>query len=196
MREKSILLQWNPGRGNELLVTEVLGPLLDIIYLYKESQSYNYVPGTTEDCDAGWNYFENRFHDIYRALNQNLYISHGVYLKVLRIIEEMQCFVRKFSGAEGLAERYFAANPNLRFFTTGFQIWEEDEAAYEFAVASGALLYVPAEDDFVLREAYFAEKRRADEKKNFQHDTDDFFVMELAYALRLIFLTDLAEYAA
>lgn len=141
-------LKWNPDRGNELLVAEVLGPLLDIIYLYKESCSYNYVPGTTEDCDAGWKYFENRFHDIYRALNQNLYITHGVYVKVLRIIEEIQCFVRSFSGVEGLAERYFA------------------------------------------------ERQRMNDENNFQHDKDDFFVAELAYALRRIFLKDLAEYTA
>jgi len=96
-----------------MLIEEVLRPLLEIIYLYKESNYYNYVPGTEEDSDAGWKYFEKRFRDIYCGLNQNLYISQEVYLKVHKIIEEIQTFVRMFSGADGLSERYFEINPNL-----------------------------------------------------------------------------------
>lgn len=117
--------KWSHNMGNELLVREVLNPLLDIIFLYKESECYNYVPETRDDVDAGWNYFERRFNNIYRALNQNLYISHKIYLKVLKIIEEIQMFVRSFSYAE-----------------------------------------------------------------------DDFFMAELAYTIRVLFLNDLTEYAA
>jgi len=188
--------KWSHNMGNEFLVREVLNPLLDIIFLYKESECYNYVPETRDDVDAGWNYFERRFNNIYRALNQNLYISHKIYLKVLKIIEEIQMFVRSFSYAEGLPERFFDINPNLKFYRVAFTMKDEDSDAYEYAVANDMISYVPLEDEFIAREEYFSNKRRLDKEKNFQHDEDDFFMAELAYTIRVLFLNDLTEYAA
>ena len=63
-----------------LLVKEVLSPLLEIIYLYKRSQAYNYVPDRKEDCDAGWNYFENKFNKIYKGLNENIFLTEIEYI--------------------------------------------------------------------------------------------------------------------
>ena len=68
-----------------LLVKEVLSPLLEIIYLYKRSQAYNYVPDRKEDCDAGWNYFENKFNKIYKGLNENIFLTEIEYEKAKNI---------------------------------------------------------------------------------------------------------------
>ena len=80
-----------------LLVKEVLSPLLEIIYLYKRSQAYNYVPDRKEDCDAGWNYFENKFNKIYKGLNENIFLTEIEYEKAKNIITEIKAFVRSFS---------------------------------------------------------------------------------------------------
>lgn len=194
MGEKPVL-RWKHTAGNELLIREVLEPLLEIVYLYKASSCYNYVPGTTEDCDAGWNYFEKRFQDIYRAVDANLYISGETCEKVKRIVMEMQRFVRSFSGAEGLSERFFQANPNLRFFRTAFELRAESREAYETAVESGLLSYVPSGRDFVKKTIYFGRKYRMARDNNFHYDKDDFFMQELSWAVRLLFLNDLTEYS-
>ncbi|WP_373898729.1 hypothetical protein ACER0A_005365 [Haloimpatiens sp. FM7315] len=188
--------KWSFSTENELLIREVLNPLLNIIFLYKESDGYNYVPGTKDDVDAGWNYFEKKFNNIYRALDQNLYISNNTYLKVIKIIEEIQAFVRSFSYVEGLPERYFDINPNLKFYRVGFFIKDEDPKAYKYAVTNDMISYVPLETEFITREEYFSNKRRMDKELNFKHDEDDFFMEELAYTIRLVFLNDLTEYAA
>lgn len=187
--------RWNYSKSNELLIRHVLGQLLEIVYLYKESSCYNYAPGISE-AHTGWDYFENRFNEIYKGLNQNLYISHKVYLKVLRIIEEVKRFVKSYSYAEGVEERYFDINPNLRFYRIAFTMKEEDENAYNFAVAHDMITYVPSKEDFIAREEYFNEKRRFDNEFNFQHNDDDFFIEELAYTIRLLFLKDINEYVA
>ncbi|NBK91252.1 hypothetical protein D5278_04515 [bacterium 1XD21-13] len=184
--------RWNKSPGCKMLIEEVLRPLLEIIYLYKESNYYNYVPGTEEDSDAGWKYFEKRFRDIYCGLNQNLYISQEVYLKVHKIIEEIQTFVRMFSGADGLSERYFEINPNLLFYRCPFDLKEEDEKAYEIARQNGLLGYVPSEEDFTRRKRYFSVKNEWSDRNNFYYDREDFFMQELAYTLRLVFLKELS----
>ncbi len=40
--------------ANQLLVEKVIDPLLKIVYEYKVSNSYNYIPGTKED---GWDHY-------------------------------------------------------------------------------------------------------------------------------------------
>lgn len=186
--------RWNKSLGCKMLIKEVFRPLLEIIYLYKESNYYNYVPGTEEDSDAGWKYFEKRFLDIYCGLDQNLYISQETYLKVHKIIEEIQTFVRMFSGTDGLPERYFKINPNLIFYRSSFDLKEEDEKSYEIARQNGLLGYVPSEEDFVRRKRYFLMKNERSERNNFHYDREDFFMQELAYTLRLVFLRELSEH--
>lgn len=178
------------NKGNELLMSNVLNPLLDIICLYKETDDYNHEPGAGEDSD-GWDYFQKRFYDLYRGLEQNLYISHDKYLAVHKVIDEVKAFVCSFEGADGLPERYFEINPNLRFYRTAFDLWEEDKQAYGFAVSNNLLAYVPTGQDFKEQEAYFEAKEQYSKGYNFQYNKDDFFMMELAHTLRMVFLQDL-----
>lgn len=193
--------RWVHNAGSEMLIKEVLSPLLDIIFLYKESSFYNYVPGTNEDCDAGWAYFEKRFQRIYRGLDQNLYISYTVYKKVYQIIEEIQQFVRSCSGVDSLAERYFEVNPNLRFYRSAFAFYdesnyEESRELYEAVRSFARFDYEPEREDVMESRLYFAEKEKRNKECNFGYDRDDFFVLEMAYTLRLMFLKEIGEYDA
>ena len=178
------------NKGNELLMTNVLSPLLDIIYLFKETDDYNHEPGADKDSN-GWDYFQKRFCDLYGALEQNLYISHDKYLAVRKIIDEVKAFVCSCESADGLPERYFEINPNLRFYRTAFDLWEEDKQAFGFAVSNNLLAYVPTGQDFKEQEAYFEAKEQYSKGYNFQYDKEELFMMELAYTLRMVFLQDL-----
>ena len=42
----NLLKKIEPNKCNEIIMSDILKPLLDIIYQLKESQNYNYVPGT------------------------------------------------------------------------------------------------------------------------------------------------------
>ncbi len=70
--------RWVHNAGSEMLIKEVLSPLLDIIFLYKESSFYNYVPGTNEDCDAGWAYFLKYYlfiNTLYAYIKDTYYLT-------------------------------------------------------------------------------------------------------------------------
>ncbi len=184
----------NPSKAYDMLMNDVLAPLLNIIYLYKESQGYNDIPdGDKEDADAGWDYFSKRFYEIYAGLNKNLYLDPDTYQKIYRIIEEIQAFVRAFSYADGLAERYFEANPNLRFFRVAFGLRDASVEAYEMCVRGNRFAYVPKEEDFWVCKQYFYEQEQLSKSRNFRYDEEDLFMKELGIAVRTVFLKALCD---
>lgn len=157
-------MMWSNNVGNEILLKDVLDKLLEIIYLYKESRHYSCLPGEAENSDTVRKYFESRFSDISGTLYPNSYIPYKVKLRVEKIVGEVRHFVTVSAGAEGLVKRFFSVNPNLLFYT--------------------------GVSDF--KEEYFSELRRQDEKC-LKYDEDDFFMMELAYALRILFYNALSD---
>lgn len=175
-----------PPAGLKLLQSKVLNPLMKIIYQYKESDAYNKIPGKTEQSADSLEYFDGRFNSIYSALNQNLYISRKTYTRIFNIIREIQSFVHSFDGAEGLPERYFGINPNLKFHRVGFTKIN-GHYLYE-TVPPYMLTYIPKYGEAAAKEAYFAAKEREDKTLNLHRDADDFFIEDLAYTLRLVFL--------
>jgi len=173
--------------GTTMLINDVLEPLISILYSYKDSHGFNYVPGTNEDTKAGWDYFERKFNEVYAGLNKNIYIGWHLYIKVLKIIREMQYFVRSFSGASGVADRYFKTNPNLKYYRMAFELRESDEESYNFAAENNLLDYVPTEAEFEDRKDYLKWTLEMTDDYNFGYTTDDYFIHELVYALRLQF---------
>ncbi len=105
----------------------------------------------------------------------------------------MQAFVRAYSGADGLPERYFKINPQLRYYTAAFGLRDEDEGAFRLAAENGLLSYVPEETEFRHRENYFKRKEAKSDAFNFRYDRDDFFMQELAFTLRSIFIEALID---
>lgn len=180
-------------RAKELLITEVLSPLLEIVYLYKRSECYNFVPDTHEDADAGWTYFENKFNEIYKGLNTNIWLKPNEYKKAKNIITEVKGFVRLFSAADGLPERYFRINPDLRFYRVAFGIQEESDKLFYQTAANNRLAYVPTIEDFADKKQYFKNCEKCSEDYNFRQDEDDFFMDELAYTVRKVFIHDFKE---
>jgi len=112
------------------------------------------VPGTN-GLEDGYDYIENRFNSIYSALNGNLFIKN-IYEILLNIIQEMHGFVRSYSCAEGLPERYFEINLNLKYYRIGFKLQTEDEEAYKPAVDKGMLSYILAAHEFIAKELNFS----------------------------------------
>ena len=175
-----------PSAGLNHLQSKVLNPLMKIIYQYKESDAYNKIPGETGQTADSLEYFDGRFKSIYSALNQNLYISQKTYTRIFNIIREIQSFVHSFEGAEGLPERYFSINPNLKFYRVGFT---KINGRYLYETVPPYMLsYVPKYGEAAAKEAYFAAKEREDQTLDLHRDEDDFFIEELAYTLRLVFL--------
>lgn len=182
------------SKANDMLIKDVVEPLLSIIYLYKDSSGYTYEPDTNKDTDKGWKYFERRFTEIYKALNKNLYISHNVYCKIYRIIEGVHSFARQYSRADGLPEIFFEANPNLRFYRSVFDIKESNPDLYEKFLKKSAFPYIPTNHDLIMHDIYFEEKRKYSEKLNLHYDDDDLFIQELANTVRIMFINILAEH--
>lgn len=48
----------------------------------------------------------------------------------------------------------------------------------------------------IAKELNFSNKEKLREKYNFRHNEDDYFMHELAYTIRVVFLNDLKEYQA
>lgn len=171
------------------LYERILSRLLEIIYLCKRSSFYNYIPDSEED---GWEYFAHMFNEVEKELNKNLLLSQIDYKKLKIIICEIKSFVRSFSGADGLTERYFDANPNLRFFRVAFGIQESDDELFYMVAAKKMISYVPKIKDFSEKEKYFELKNKENKLHNYREDEDDYFMTELAVAVRKVFLNELS----
>lgn len=167
----------------------ILKRLLEIVYLYKRSSAYNYIPDTKED---GWDYFTIKFNDIAIELNQDLTLSKNEYDKINAITLEIKSFVRSFEGADSLSNRYFDANPNLRFFQIAYQIQEESDKLFYQIAAKNMLSYVPKIRDFSERDQYLKRKKKESQVNNYREDEEDLFMTELALALRVVFQNELS----
>jgi hypothetical protein len=53
-KERKMMYSMKEKMMYEMTINNILNPLLEIVYEYKASNAYNYVPGTSEDTKAGW----------------------------------------------------------------------------------------------------------------------------------------------
>lgn len=166
----------------EMTINSILNPLLDILYEYKASDGYNYVPGTKEDPHAGWDYYGKRFQSIFKALHANIFLSEKQYRFIHSIIEGLFSFVRKFEYADGLPDLFLQANEKLNFYLLAFTVPESQRALFREKLNG-----MPTDEELSVADHYHASLRQKNEKLNLQLDTDDFFVDELAYAVRQLF---------
>lgn len=171
------------------LSEKILKPLLDIVYQYKISHAYGYIPGTKKD---GWEYYDYKIKKIYSTLDSMVGLSEETYEKAKNIILEIHTFTKQFSHAEGLPKRYFKHNPNLRYYITAYKFLE-DSSMQTFAelVVNKRFKYVPTYEEIQARADYFGCKYEESKELNLQYDEDDFFIEEVAKALRTVFLKDI-----
>lgn len=177
------------NKCNELLINSILEPLLDIIYQYKDSQAYNYVPGATTDSNAGWEYYGKKFREIYKAINKNIFLSEYEYRKIYEIVQGVQSFTRKFSDADGLSDSFFEANQNLNFYAFAFSEDGKQCRAYLKIQQDNG----PTEREYLMSDAYHGRNNIRNEELNLHFDRDDFFIEELAYTVRLMFIQIITE---
>ena len=103
------------NKCNEMIINDILNPLLRIIYALRESDNFNNIPGTDVGKKTGWDYYTSEFNNIYRAINCNLFLSEYQYREIYKTVQGIHSYTRKFSGSDGLQDFFCEANENLHY---------------------------------------------------------------------------------
>lgn len=177
----------------EMVVRDVVEPLLLVIFLYKVSDCYNKLHDDEGNCGECHPCLEARFRTIIASLSANIFLNQEQYVAMRRIVDEVQHFVYSYESADGLPNRWYEANKNLRYYTSPYALYEESPEAFEYAVQMEALRFVPEdiERDMKERAGYFEKRKAYCKENNLEYDEDDWLMEELAYALRIIVSNDL-----
>ena len=177
------------NKCNEMIINDILNPLLRIIYALRESDNFNNIPGTDVGKKTGWDYYTSEFNNIYRAINCNLFFSEYQYREIYKTVQGIHSYTRKFSGADGLQDFFFEANENLHYYTFAFSEDGKRCKNYLKIRQDNAL----TENEYSTSEIYHAKNTLRNDELNLRFEEEDFFVEELAYAVRVIFINIIRE---
>ena len=176
------------NKCNEMIINDILNPLLRIIYALRESDNFN-NPGTDVGKKTGWDYYTSEFNNIYRAINCNLFLSEYQYREIYKTVQGIHSYTRKFSGADGLQDFFFEANENLHYYTFAFS--EDGKRCKNYLKIRQD--NAPTENEYSTSEIYHAKNALRNDELNLRFEEEDFFVEELAYAVRVIFINIIRE---
>lgn len=177
------------NKCNEMIINDILNPLLRIIYALRESDNFNDIPGTDVGKKTGWDYYTSEFNNIYRAINCNLFLSEYQYREIYKTVQGIHSYTRKFSGADGLQDFFFEANENLHYYTFAFS--EDGKRCKNYLKIRQD--NAPTENEYSTSEIYHAKNTLRNDELNLRFEEEDFFVEELAYAVRVIFINIIRE---
>ena len=177
------------NKCNEMIINDILNPLLRIIYALRESDNFNNIPGTDVGKKTGWDYYTSEFNNIYRAINCNLFLSEYQYREIYKTVQGIHSYTRKFSGADGLQDFFFEANENLHYYTFAFS--EDGKRCKNYLKIRQD--NAPTENEYSTSEIYHAKNALRNDELNLRLEEEDFFVEELAYAVRVIFINIIRE---
>lgn len=177
------------NKCNEMIINDILNPLLRIIYALRESDNFNNIPGTDVGKKTGWDYYTSEFNNIYRAINCNLFLSEYQYREIYKAVQGIHSYTRKFSGADGLQDFFFEANENLHYYTFAFS--EDGKRCKNYLKIRQD--NAPTENEYSTSEIYHAKNALRNDELNLRFEEEDFFVEELAYAVRVIFINIIRE---
>lgn len=177
------------NKCNEMIINDILNPLLRIIYALRESDNFNNIPGTDVGKKTGWDYYTSEFNNIYRAINCNLFLSEYQYREIYKTVQGIHSYTRKFSGADGLQDFFFEANENLHYYTFAFS--EDGKRCKNYLKIRQD--NAPTENEYSTSEIYHAKNALRNDELNLRFEEEDFFVEELAYAVRVIFINIIKE---
>lgn len=177
------------NKCNEMIINDILNPLLRIIYALRESDNFNNIPGTDVGKKTGWDYYTSEFNNIYRAINCNLFLSEYQYREIYKTVQGIHSYTRKFSGADGLQDFFFEANENLHYYTFAFS--EDGKRCKNYLKIRQD--NAPTENEYSTSEIYHAKNTLRNDELNLRFEEEDFFVEELAYAVRAIFINIIME---
>ena len=177
------------NKCNEMIINDILNPLLRIIYALRENDNFNNIPGTDVGKKTGWDYYTSEFNNSYRAINCNLFFSEYQYREIYKTVQGIHSYTRKFSGADGLQDFFFEANENLHYYTFAFSEDGKRCKNYLKIRQDNAL----TENEYSTSEIYHAKNTLRNDELNLRFEEEDFFVEELAYAVRVIFINIIME---
>ena len=177
------------NKCNEMIINDILNPLLRIIYALRESDNFNNIPGTDVGKKTGWDYYTSEFNNIYRAINCNLFLSVYQYREIYKTVQGIHSYTRKFSGADDLQDFFFEANENLHYYTFAFS--EDGKRCKNYLKIRQD--NAPTENEYSTSEIYHAKNTLRNDELNLRFEEEDFFVEELAYAVRVIFINIIRE---
>lgn len=177
------------NKCNEMIINDILNPLLRIIYALRENDNFNNIPGTDVGKKTGWDYYTSEFNNSYRAINCNLFFSEYQYREIYKTVQGIHSYTRKFSGAAGLQDFFFEANENLHYYTFAFSEDGKRCKNYLKIRQDNAL----TENEYSTSEIYHAKNTLRNDELNLRFEEEDFFVEELAYAVRVIFINIIRE---
>lgn len=177
------------NKCNEMIINDILNPLLRIIYALRESDNFNNIPGTDVGKKTGWDYYTSKFNNIYRAINCNLFLSEYQHREIYKTVQGIHSYTRKFSGADGLQDFFFEANENLHYYTFAFS--EDGKRCKNYLKIRQD--NAPTENEYSTSEIYHAKNTLRNDELNLRFEEEDFFVEELAYAVRVIFINIIRE---
>ena len=177
------------NKCNEMIINDILNPLLRIIYALRESDNFNNIPETDVGEETGWEYYRVEFNNIYRAINCNLFLSEYQYREIYKTVQGIHSYTRKFSGADGLQDFFFEANENLHYYTFAFS--EDGKRCKNYLKIRQD--NAPTENEYSASEVYHAKNTLRNDELNLRFEEEDFFVEELAYAVRVIFIHIIRE---
>ena len=81
------------NKCNEMIINDILNPLLRIIYALRESDNFNNIPGTDVGKKTGWDYYTSEFNNIYRAINCNLFLSEYQYREIYKTVQGIHSYL-------------------------------------------------------------------------------------------------------
>ena len=177
------------NKCNEMIINDILNPLLRIIYALGENDNFNNIPGTDVGKKTGWDYNTSEFNNSYRAINCNLFFSEYQYREIYKTVQGIHSYTRKFSGADGLQDFFFEANENLHYYTFAFS--EDGKRCKNYLKIRQD--NAPTENEYSTSEIYHAKNTLRNDELNLRFEEEDFFVEELAYAVRVIFINIIRE---
>lgn len=177
------------NKCNEMIINDILNPLLRIIYALRENDNFNNIPGTDVGKKTGWDYYTSEYNNIYRAINCNLFLSEYQYREIYKTVQGIHSYTRKFSGADGLQDFFFEANENLHYYTFAFS--EDGKRCKNYLKIRQD--NAPTENEYSTSEIYHAKNTLRNDELNLRFEEEDFFVEELAYAVRVIFINIIKE---
>lgn len=177
------------NKCNEMIINDILNPLLRIIYALRENDNFNNIPGTDVGKKTGWDYYTSEFNNSYRAINCNLFFSEYQYREIYKTVQGIHSYTRKFSGADGLQDFFFEANENLHYYTFAFN--EDGKRCKNYLKIRQD--NAPTENEYSTSEIYHAKNALRNDELNLRFEEEDFFVEELAYAVRVIFINIIRE---
>ena len=177
------------NKCNEMIINDILNPLLRIIYALRENDNFNNIPGTDVGKKTGWDYYTSEFNNSYRAINCNLFFSEYQYREIYKTVQGIHSYTRKFSGADGLQDFFFEANENLHYYTFAFSEDGKRCKNYLKIRQDNAL----TENEYSTSEIYHAKNTLRNDELNLRFEEEDFFVEELVYAVRVIFINIIRE---